>query len=243
MARNGITTSSASYDEADDAACLRRYDALQTAQPELFVNPSGCPTQILLDKNEIRQAQHSARLNRSAEGMTTSDLRVGLLAEDAYIGHVVRDAVRFANGKGGLYNRVIASGGIAVLPILGDAIVLIRIFRHAPRRWFLEAPQGFVPDGADPEEVTRRELMEEIGAPVTALTALGVVYTSTASTSERLRMFAARIASTGEPQASEGIEGIRVIPREEIDPLLLDGTICDGPTTTLITQARLRGLL
>jgi ADP-ribose pyrophosphatase len=232
-----------SYDDADDAACRRRYAALQAEQPQLFVNPPNCPIEILLAEEDIGEAQRSARTRRESEGLPTSDLRVGLLADDAYIGHVVRDAVRFSDGTGGLYNRVIASGGIAVLPILGDAIVLIRIFRHAPRRWFLEAPQGFMPEGSDPAEVTRRELMEEIGASVTELTALGEVYTSTALTSERLKMFAARISGTGEPQRSEGIEAIRAIPAPEIDGLMRDGTICDGPTITLITHARLRGLL
>jgi ADP-ribose pyrophosphatase len=243
MARPAPTTTPASYDDMEDAACLRRYEALQSEQPDLFVNPPGCPTQILLDKDEILRAKESARANRAAHGMPTHDLRVGLLADDVYIGHVVRDAVRFSDGTCGLYNRVVASGGITVLPILGDAIALIRIFRHAPRRWFLEAPQGFLPQGADPAEITRCELMEEIGASVTELTALGTFYTSTAMTSECLHMFAARIAGTGAPQTAEGIEAIRVIPLSEIDSLLCDGTICDGPTTALITHARLRDLL
>jgi hypothetical protein len=56
-------------------------------------------------------------------------------------------------------------------------------------------------------------------------------------------MFAARIPFVGKPQRSEGIDSIRVIAKREINDLLLDGTICDGPTTTLITQARLRALL
>ena len=243
MARPASTTTPASYDDMEDAACLRRYEALQAEQPDLFVNPPNCPTQILLDDREIARAKEGARANRAAQGMPTHDLRVGLLADDVYIGHVVRDAVRFSDGNYGLYNRIVASGGITVLPILGDAIVLIRIFRHAPRRWFLEAPQGFLPQGADPADVTKNELMEEIGATVTELTALGTIYTSTAMTSEYLHMFAARIAGTGAPQTSEGIEAIRVIPAREIDALLSDGTICDGPTTSLIMHARLRGLL
>lgn len=242
MARN-LTTASASYDENDDAACLRRYEALQAERPGLFANPLGCPTHILLDTDEIRQAQESALAARGAEGMPTYDLRVGLLADDVYIGHIVRDAVRFSDGRMGLYNRVVASGGITVLPILNDAIALISIFRHAPRRWFLEAPQGFLPEGADPVEVAHAELVEEIGASVRELIPLGAVYTSTAMSSESLHMFAAHIEATGAPQRSEGIEAIRLIPRADIDRLLLDGTVCDGPTTALITHARLHGIL
>lgn len=151
--------------------------------------------------------------------------------------------MRFADGKAGLYNRVVATGGIAVLPILGEGIALIRIFRHAARRWFLEAPQGFVLPNADFPEEARRELVEEMGALVSELIPLGVVYTSTALTSEYLKMFGARISRVGAPQRSEGIESVHVVPRDAIDDLLLDGTICDGPTITLIQHCRLRGLL
>ena len=227
----------------DDDACLGRYRALQAAHPELFRNPPECPIQLLLGSKEIREAQASVHAERSGQGTSILDLRVGLLAEDDYVGYIVRDAVRFSNGRLGLYNRVIASGGIAVLPILGDSIALIRIFRHAPRRWSLEAPQGFVPEGENPATETRREVMEEIGAPVTELIPLGIVYTSTALTSENLKMFAARVPSVGTPQRSEGIDSIHVIAREDIDRTIVDGEICDGPTMSLILRARLRGLL
>ena len=227
----------------DDDFCLSRYRALHTAEPTLFENPPRCPTEILFDSGEIKRAQHEVREERQAAGWPTDDLRVGLLAEDPYIGYVIRDAVRFSDGRLGLYNRVVASGGIAVLPILDGGIALIRIFRHAARRWFLEAPQGLIPAGADPAEEARRELIEEMGAAVGELTPLGVVYTSTALTSENLKMFAAKIIATGAPQRSEGIESIQAIPRADIDRLILDGTICDGPTMSLILRTRLRGLL
>lgn len=227
----------------DNEHCLRRYWALRRSEPELFENPKGCPTSIVLDETEIRRIQDAVEVERTAADWPVDDLRVGVLAEDYYVGYIVRDAVRFSDGRPGLYNRVVASGGIVVLPILNDSIALIRIFRHAARRWFLEAPQGLVPPGADPAEEARRELIEEMGATVGELTSLGVVYTSTALTSENLKMFAAQISATGAPQLSEGIDDVRIIPKGDIDRLLLDGTICDGPTTALITQSRLRGLL
>lgn len=227
----------------DDTVFIERYEELRRERPDLFVNPPSCPTQILFGTETIREAQADVRASRGASGMSLRDLRVGVLAEDDYIGYIVRDAVRFSDGKLGLYNRVIASGGIVVLPIIGNSIALIRIFRHAPRRWMLEAPQGFLPEGGDAAEETRRELMEEIGATASEIIPLGVVYTSTAMTSENLKMFAARIPSVGKPQHSEGIDSIEIIDNAGIDRLLLDGTICDGPTTTLIAHCRLRGLL
>lgn len=227
----------------DDAHCLIRYRDLMREQPALFTNPPGCPTQIITDLTEISDVQSAVRAKRHSEGYDTRDLRVGVLAEDQYIGAVIRDAVRFSDGEPGLYNRVVAIGGIAALPILDDGIVLIRIFRHAVRRWFLEAPQGLLPVGSDAAEEARRELQEEMGAEVTELVALGHVYTSTALTSERLMMFAARINGAGRPQRSEGIESVERVPNTDIDKLIADGEICDGPSIALITHARLRGLL
>ncbi|MGQ0677537.1 MAG: NUDIX domain-containing protein, partial [Rhodospirillales bacterium] len=148
----------------DDPHCLKRYRELAKSDPRLFHNPPGCPTRILLDDGEIAAAQAEVRWERESAGHSTEDLRVGVLAEDHYIGFVLRDAVRFADGKAGLYNRVAATGGIAVLPILDNRIALIRIFRHALRAWSLEAPQGLMPPGADPAAEVRRELMEEMGA-------------------------------------------------------------------------------
>lgn len=223
---------------------LRRYRELLASNPELFNNPADCPTKLLFGAEDIRQAGSDVLTERKNRGWPVNDLRVGVLAEDPYIGYVIRDAVRFFDGKHGLYNRVVASGGIVVLPILPNgSIALIRIFRHPARRWFLEAPQGFVLPGTEPAEEARRELMEEMGASVGELTSLGIVYTSTALTSENLKMFTANITAFGDPQRSEGIESIRTIAKGDIDRLVLDGTITDGPTMSLILRARMRGLL
>jgi ADP-ribose pyrophosphatase len=227
----------------EDEWFLRRYRELRAAEPQMFENPPGCPTQILFESDEIRKAKEDVLSERQRALWPTSDLRVGVLAEDPYIGYVVRDAVRFSDGRSGLYNRVIATGGIVVLPILGDGIALIRIFRHAARRWFLEAPQGVLSLGADPAEEARRELIEEMGADVAELIPLGLIFTSTGLTSENLKAFAARINAIGAPQSEEGIDSIRTISRPKIDHLVLDGSICDGPTMSLILRARLRGLL
>ncbi len=78
-----------------------------------------------------------------------------------------------------------------------------------------------------------------MGASVSELTALGIVYTST----ENLKMFVARITTMGAPQRSEGVESLHVIAENEIEPLVADGSICDGPTISLIVRARVYGLL
>lgn len=227
----------------DDRHCLSRYRALRREQPGLFVNPPGCPTAILFDAAGIRRAQVAVAAERQAAGIAAADLRVGVLAEDRYVGHVVRDAVRFSDGRYGLYNRIVVGESVLVLPILSGAVALVHIFRHALRRWFYEAPQGLASPGADPAEDARRELIEETGAVPTELVPLGIVHTSPPLASERHHIFAARIAAPGKPQRSEGIDAIRIVPNGEIDRLVNDGTITDGATTTALMRARIRGLI
>jgi ADP-ribose pyrophosphatase len=227
----------------DDEFCQLGYRALSAAEPDFFQNSPAWPIEILFEGDQIREAQRYAAMERSSAGWRTNDLRVGLLADDQYIGYIVRDAVAFPGGRLGLYNRVLALGGIVVLPLFDDGVALIRIFRHAARRWFLEAPQDHLLPHDDPLQEVKRELMEEMGAEAADIIPLGHVFTSTPMTSEKLKMFAARIKSIGSPQRSEGIESVRTIPKAEIDALVCDGTICDGPTLSLILHARLRGLL
>lgn len=227
-----------------EESALTRYRTLYASEPHLFENPVDCPIGILTRSDEIQRAKNEVIVERKAAGWPVNDVRVGVLAEDPYIGYVIRDAVRFSDGRSGLYNRVVATGGVVILPIMPEGgIALIRIFRHAPRRWFLEAPQGLLPAHSNPAEEARRELLEEMGAIVGNLTPLGEMYTSTALTSETLQMFAAQISSFGKPQLNEGIESIRVVAREEIDCLVANGTICDGPTMSLVVRARIRRLI
>ncbi|HZP76283.1 MAG TPA: NUDIX hydrolase [Pseudolabrys sp.] len=227
----------------DDEHCRRRYRELMGQRPDLFTNPAECPTQVVVDPIAIADVQRVVAARRKAEGYDARDVRVGVLAEDHYIGVVIRDAVRFSDGEPGLYNRVVATGGVVALPILGDDLALIRIYRHPPRRWFLEAPQGLLAPGTDAARQAARELEEEMGAQVRHITPLGHLYTSTALTSERLTLFAAQIEGTGKPQLSEGIEAIERIAKSDIDQYIADGTICDGPTISVIARARIKGIL
>jgi hypothetical protein len=99
----------------DRADCLERYFALVRARPERFANPPGDIYEILLEPGRIEHAQTEAARTRRREGLHADDTRVGVLAEDPYL-LVLRDAVRFADGSYGLYNRLMVPSGAAILP-------------------------------------------------------------------------------------------------------------------------------
>lgn len=230
---------SAPYDAED---CLRRYFALAKACPERFINPPGDIYEILLDRDRIAHAQAEATRYRVAHGLPAEDTRVGVLAEDPYL-ITMRDAVRFADGSYGLYNRLMVPSGAAILPVMenGDVVLLNR-FRHGTRRWHLEAPRGSFSETATRLEDARRELFEEIGAEAREMTDLGLLHSTTGCLDEEHQLFVARIAAVGTPDRHEAIKAFEVLPIARCEAFIADGTITDGPTLALFLRGRLRGL-
>jgi ADP-ribose pyrophosphatase len=198
--------------------------------------------EILLEDHLIDRAQREALTSRDAEGLSTSDTRVGVLADDPYL-LVLRDAVRFADGRYGLYNRLIVPAGAAILPVIGDSIALLHRFRHGTRQWHIEAPRGSFSGIGTRIEEAERELLEEIGAKPVELIDLGELHSTTGVFDELHQLYLAKIVSVGSPDRHEAIESIRVLPIPTVEELIASGDITDGPTLALFLRARLRGYL
>ena len=228
--------------EFDPSDCLDRYRALVRDRPEQFTNPDGDIYEILLDEHEIERARRDALTRRRAEGLPTEDTRVGVLAVDPYL-VVMRDAVRFADGSYGLYNRLMVPSGVAILPVLGNAIALLHRFRHGTRRWHIEAPRGSFSGAGTFMEEAERELLEEIGSRPTALVDLGQLHSTTGCLDETHQLYLGRIEGVGTPDKHEAIETITVLPVATVERLITEGEITDGPTLALFLRARLRGYL
>lgn len=99
-----------------------RYDVLRGERPELFRNEPG-GIEILTDPAAVEAAG-------------------GVVYQDPYV-LLVRDAVRFPDGRTGTYMRSVsatAAPGCVILPLLGDRMVLIEHYRHATRSWHWEIP-------------------------------------------------------------------------------------------------------
>lgn len=76
------------------------------------------------------------------------------------------DRVKFPCGQEGRYIRTRNAGeyGVCIMPVDNRGnILLIRQFRHAPRRWMWEIPKGFGELGLTPIECAKKELKEETG--------------------------------------------------------------------------------
>ena len=119
----------------------------------------------------------------------------------------------FAGGMGKLINRelFVRHDAVCVLPYdpRRDEVVLIEQFRvgaldKSRNPWLLELVAGLIDKNEQPEEVARREAMEEAGLTLGALWPLSVYYPSPGGSDERVHLFVGRCDSVG----AGGIHGL-----------------------------------
>jgi ADP-ribose diphosphatase len=219
------------------------YRALVRSRPELFENPRGSGFKILLDEDEIRQAEEDTARQLRKFGAPAEWAAVGVAYQDQY-GLMLRDAVRYPDGSLGTYIRLVAppAPGVVILPAWQGKILLIRHFRHATRSWHLEIPRG-MGSAVSIEEDANRELAEEIGTQASRLVGLGDVYPDTGLSNSRVALFYAEVESCGEPEADEAITHILPTPAAEFERKIADGEIADGFVLAAYARAKARGLL
>ena len=225
----------------DSADCLERYLALVRERPDRFTNPDGDIYEILLDTPRIDRARRDAERRRRDERLPSDDTRVGVLAVDPYL-LVLRDAVRFADGSYGLYNRLLVPAGAAILPVLGDSIALLHRFRHGTRAMASRSAARRV---LGRRHVQRRGAARAgrgnriAGRPSSSI--LDSCIRRPAASTRNISCFSRESTSVGTADQHEAIESIKVLPSRHVERLIAEGEITDGPTLALFLRARLRG--
>ena len=149
---------------------------------------------------------------------------------------------KFAGGMSNLITREVFERGhaVGVLPYdpVRDEVVLIEQFRigaHVAHMepWLIEIVAGIIDEGETPEQVARREALEEAGLTIGELMPMCKYIGSPGGASESVQVFLGRIDSTsaggifGLDNEDEDIR-VRVMPWAEARKLLADGGITNA---------------
>ena len=158
---------------------------------------------------------------------------------------------KFDGGWTGVMSREIFERGHAAAVILydpqRDRVALIEQFRPGAyaagmEPWLIEVVAGIIEPGEAPEEVVRREAVEEAGCEVLDLHFIGRYLTTPGGSSESIHLYCGRFDSRG----AGGIHGldhehedIRVLPLTRQEAL---ERLAAGQVTNLICAAALQWL-
>ncbi|MEN8040367.1 MAG: NUDIX hydrolase [Actinomycetota bacterium] len=144
---------------------------------------------------------------------------------------------------GGAFDRIVVEhpGAVAVVPIIGTDVVLLRQYRAAAGDRILEIPAGKLDiAGEDLEEAARRELEEEAGLTGGTITKLTSIWTSVGFSDERITIFMIEEPSDGlrSPVGPEETDAEVVrMPLTEAVSLVASGVVSDAKTVAGILLA------
>lgn len=144
---------------------------------------------------------------------------------------VVSGRAALDTGEEVMRDVVVHDGGVAVVPLLGASVVLIRQFRIAVGEALLELPAGRREGTEDPAFRAARELEEEIGYRAGRMALLTTYFSSAGFTNERMHIFVARDLTpvARRPEFDERIETV-IVPLAELPGLIAAGAIRDAKT-------------
>jgi 8-oxo-dGTP pyrophosphatase MutT (NUDIX family) len=144
------------------------------------------------------------------------------------------DQVERADGSRGIYSVVSKPDFALIIPMADDGFHLVEQYRYPIGRRSWEFPAGNFPAGVTgtPEELAAAELAEETGLVAGTLTRLGFVHTTNSTSDEGCHVFLATDLTAGEPRREATEQDMRQewFPRAEVERMLRDGVITDGPT-------------
>ena len=143
-----------------------------------------------------------------------------------------QDRLRTPEGREFTYTLIDHPGAVWIVPITADGqIALVWQYRYTIADWCYEVPAGGLSPGFTPEEVARRELLEEVGGTASELRYIGQFYTSNGISNEIAYIYLATGVELGETQreATELME-MRLVAVEEALRMAREGEITDGPS-------------
>ncbi len=159
---------------------------------------------------------------------------------DGRVVKVFKDSVELSTGQKSFREVVKHLGGVVILAVREDKILLVKQFRYPLREVMFELPAGKLEAGEDPFEAAKRELEEETGYCANKWTNLGYVYTSPGYSNEKLYLFKAEDLEFTHCHPDEG-EIIQAFEYkyDEVLKMIDNGEINDAKTLCAILRAKL----
>ncbi|MCC6697505.1 MAG: NUDIX hydrolase [Candidatus Hydrogenedentes bacterium] len=153
------------------------------------------------------------------------------LVYEGLIFNVRKGRARLEDGTEAHREIVEHGGGVGIVPVLGDRVILVRQFRIAVNEEMLEIPAGRIEPGEDVETRARIELEEECGYTAGRMVCVASCFCSPGFTNERDYIYLAfdLVKTEQRLEFDERVELVEV-PIAEIDERMARFEFDDGKT-------------
>ena len=166
-----------------------------------------------------------------------------LASREVYRGRIIRvreDTVLLPNGKEGRREVVEHPGGVGILALDGDDVLLVRQYRYAFSRVLTEIPAGKREPGEEPSVTARRELKEEIGAEAEKWTELGALIASPGCYGETLYLYLAQELTFGATHPDEDeFQDVLRMPFDQAVEQCMRSELTDAKTVAALLKAKI----
>lgn len=151
------------------------------------------------------------------------------------------DEVRLPDNSTSTRDWIKHPGASSVVPVFEDGtIMLLKQFRYAPGRIFIEVPAGKLDEGEPPRETARRELLEETGVSCSSISEAGSFFPAIGYADEEIFVFVA----WGLTEQVKNVDDDEFLLNHRVSfanalQMIATGEITDGKTICSIVKARL----
>lgn len=146
---------------------------------------------------------------------------------------IQRDQVIMPNGRTSNREYILHPGAALVVPMISDhEVLMIRQYRHAVKKVFLEFPAG-KKDPGEPSVVTaRRELLEETGYECSDLRLMTTIHPVIGYADEHIDLYLGRGLNKKSEAQFDGDELLHAVtvPVSELPRLIREGQLSDVKT-------------
>ena len=159
---------------------------------------------------------------------------------DGYVIHVKKDEVLCENGMKSYRECVGAPGGVAILAMFDNKILLVKQYRYVVGEETIEIPAGKIEPNEELVNVAIRELEEETGYQAKEMNKIFTFYPTPGFCSEVLHIYEAiDLTKVENPKAMDEDEVINsyFLDIEKAYEQVLNGTIKDSKTMIAIQYA------
>ncbi len=166
---------------------------------------------------------------------TRNDMTESKRVFDGRIISVRVDRVQI-NGRETIREVVEHGGSAAILPLIGDTIIMEKQYRYAIGKELYEIPAGTIEKGESPEKCATRELVEETGFKAGRLEPLGQCYMTPGYSTEMMYFFVAtdlKEAKSQEMDADEQLTTVKISIDDAVR-MISNGEIQDAKTVYAI---------